>query len=126
MGTAFATPELRAIVEKLAKKYRFGISRYFGEDYKTMWGVPVERKKQELMSHLSDLKPAQVNLVEIHVAHKTPEMNVLVDMNSSLMSLGDGKPGASLHRQTELNMLLSPEFKKQIGKKFRLVTYAYL
>lgn len=124
MGTAMVTPELRAIVEKLAKKYKLGISGYFGEDYKTMWGVPVPNKKGELMAHMDNLRRDRINLVEIHVAHKTPEMDVLVDLNSSLMSLRDGKPGASLHRQTELNMLLSPQFRNGIGRKFRLITYA--
>jgi predicted glycoside hydrolase/deacetylase ChbG (UPF0249 family) len=126
MGTALSTPELRAIVEKLAKKYKLGISTYFGENYKSMWGVPVERKKQEFISHLGNLTGDKANLIEIHIAHRTPEMDVLVDLNSSLMSLNDGKPGASLHRQTELNMLLSPEFKNLVGKKFRLATYADL
>ncbi len=31
MGTAVATPELRAVVERIANKYGLGISRYFGE-----------------------------------------------------------------------------------------------
>lgn len=124
MGTAVSTPELRAIVEKLANKYKLGISNYFGESYKSMWGVPVETKKKELLSHLDNLMPDKINLVEIHVAHQTPEMDVLVDLNSKLMNTEDGKPKASAHRQTELNMLLSPEFRNQIGKKFKLVTYA--
>ena len=123
MGTAVSTPELRAVVEKLAKRYKLGISNYFGEDYKSMWGVPVETKKQELLTHLNKLKTDKVNLVEIHVAHMVPEMDVLVDMNSNLMNTEDGKPKASAHRQTELDMLVSPEFKNLIGKKFRLVTY---
>ena len=123
MGTAVSTPELRAIVEELANKYGLGISNYFGEEYKTMWGVPVENKKKELLKHLNNLKTDRVNLVEIHVAHQTPEMEVLVDLNSNLMNT-DGKPRAAAHRQTELDMLISPEFRNLIGKKFRLVTYA--
>jgi hypothetical protein len=51
-------------------------------------------------------------------------MDVLLDLNSNLMNTEDGKPGASAHRQTELDMLVSPEFRSLIGKKFRLVTYA--
>lgn len=124
MGTAVSTPKLRAVVERLAKRYKLGISNYFGEEYKSMWGVPVETKKQELMKHLNNnLKPDRVNLVEIHVAHMNPEMDVLVDMNSNLMNTEDGKPKASAHRETELNMLVSPEFKNLIGNKFRLITY---
>jgi chitin disaccharide deacetylase len=126
MGTALSTPELRAIVEKLAKKYNLGISAYFGEDYKSMWGVPVETKQKEFMNYINNLNAQKVNLVELHIAESSPEMDVLVDMNSNLMNSTDGKPRASAHRQTELNMLLSPEFKKLIGKKFELVTYSDL
>ncbi len=49
MGTATSTPELRAIVEKLAKKYKLGISRYFGENYQTMFGVSIETKQDEFL-----------------------------------------------------------------------------
>lgn len=124
MGTAVSTPELRAIVEKLAKKYKLGISNYFGENYKSMWAVPVEIKKDELLAHLNDLNPDKINLVEFHVAIMDPEMNALVDLNSNLMNSAEGEPMASVHRQTELEVLTSPEFRKLINKKFRLITYA--
>jgi hypothetical protein len=65
-------------------------------------------------------------MVVLHIAHATPEMNVLVDMNSNLMNSKEGKPQASHHRQTELKMLLSPEFKALVGKKIKLITYADL
>lgn len=127
MGSALSTPELRAITERLAKKYNLGISTYFDENYKSMWGVPVESKVEEFMEFINDdLSPQRVNLVELHIAERSPEMDVLVDMNSNLMNTNDGKPKASEHRQTELNMLLSPEFRKLIGKKFQLVTYSDL
>ena len=125
MGAAVATPELQAIVEKLAKKYNVGISGYFGEDYKTMWPVPVEDKKKELMSHVGKLLSDRVNLIEWHVAYDTPEMAVLKDMNSDLMNAGE-VPMAAKHRQAELNVLTSKKFKKLIGKKFELVTYKEL
>jgi chitin disaccharide deacetylase len=126
MGMAVSTPELRAIVEKLAKKYQLGISKYFGEEYTSMWAVPVQEKKQRFLKYLQELKTDKINLVEFHIAHKTPEMDVLVDMNSSLMASSDGKPMASDHRQTELNVLLSKEFRDQIGKKFSMITYGEL
>jgi chitin disaccharide deacetylase len=127
MGMAFSTPEMTAIVEKLAKKYNLGISTYFNEEYKSMWGVPVETKAANFMTFLNkELDPSKVNLVELHIAVSTPEMEALVDMNSNLMNTTDGKPRASAHRQTELNMLLSEDFRKLIGKKFTLVTYSDL
>lgn len=123
MGIAVSTPQIRAITEKLAKKYNLGISTYFEEDYKSMWGVSVERKKKEFTDFVTQLK-GSLSVVELHIAKSTPEMDVLVDMNSNLMSASDGAPQASQHRQTELDMLLTPEFRNLIGKKFILTNYA--
>jgi predicted glycoside hydrolase/deacetylase ChbG (UPF0249 family) len=126
MGMALATPELRALTERLAKKYNLGISNYFGETYKSMWPVTVETKAKEFMDFVNNLQPGSLNVVELHVAQSSPEMDVLVDMNSALMNTDDGLPKASQHRQTELDMLLSPEFRKLNGKKLKLITYADL
>ncbi|QMU29140.1 ChbG/HpnK family deacetylase [Adhaeribacter radiodurans] len=131
MGVALSTPELRAITEKLARKYKLGISTlnentYYGETYTDMWGVPVETKKQEFIRYVNNLNKDKPNLVIIHIAQSSPEMDVLVDMNSNLMNSADGKPKATLHRQTELNMLLSPDFRGLIGKKFNLINYREL
>ena len=75
------------------------------------------------MKHLDNLKPGVVNLVVLHVAVANPEMQALVDMNSDLMNTDDGKPKTSAHRQAELDMLLSPDFRNMVNKKFTLVTY---
>ncbi len=131
MGIALSTPELKALTEKLAKKYNLGISTlnnntYYGETYTDMWGEPVETKQQVFMNFVHNLKPDKPNLVIIHIAQSSPEMDVLVDMNSNLMNTTDGKPKASLHRQTELNMLLSPDFRSLVGQKFNLINYREL
>ena len=131
MGVALATPQLQAITEKLARKYNLGISvltnkTYYGETYTDMWGVPIETKKKTFMDYVNKLQPGKTNLVVIHIAHDTPEMNALVDMNSSLMNTEDGKPKASKHRQTELDMLLSNDFRNLIDKRFKLTTYGAL
>jgi predicted glycoside hydrolase/deacetylase ChbG (UPF0249 family) len=122
MGIAVSTPELKALTMKLAKKYKLGISAYFGEEYKSMWGVSVDTKKKEFMDYVNSLKEG-LHVVELHIAKSTPEMDALVDMNSNLMNTNSGKPMASQHRQTELNMLISPEFRTLNGKKFTLTTY---
>jgi predicted glycoside hydrolase/deacetylase ChbG (UPF0249 family) len=132
MGIALSTPELRALTEKLAHKYKLGISilskvNYFGETYKEMWGEPIATKKSEFLDYVSNkLDSARPNLMVLHTATPSPEMDVLVDMNSNMMNSKDGKPLTSLHRQTELNALLSPEFKSMIGKKFQLINYQQL
>jgi predicted glycoside hydrolase/deacetylase ChbG (UPF0249 family) len=124
MGIAVSTPELEALTIRLAKKYNFGISGYMGEEYKSMWGVSVDTKKKEFMEYVNALGPQALHVVELHIAHSTSEMEALVDMNSSLMASQSGKPMASQHRQTELNMLLSPDLRALNGKKFNLITYA--
>lgn len=124
MGIALSTPELRGLTEKLAKKYKLGISplsevTYFGEAYNDMWGEPVATKKQAFMKVLENLSAtAPANMVILHIAQATPEMDAMTDMNSSMMS-----SNASSHRQTELNMVLSKEFQEMVGKQFELVTY---
>lgn len=132
MGIALSTPELRALTEKLAHKYKLAISTlssvtYFGETYMEMWGEPIATKKKVFLNYASTkLSPNKTNLVVIHTATASPEMDALVDMNSSMMNGKDGKPLTSLHRQTELNMLLSPEFRAMEGKKFKMINYAQL
>jgi predicted glycoside hydrolase/deacetylase ChbG (UPF0249 family) len=132
MGIALSTPALRALTEKLARKYKLAISTlseqvYFGETYKEMWGEPVVTKKKAFLAYVTNkLSKNRPNLVVIHVALQDPEMNALFDMNSSMMNTKAGKPLTALHRQTELNMLLSPEFKALVGRKFELTNYTEL
>lgn len=132
MGVALSTPALRAITEKLAHKYGLAISTlstqvYFSETYKEMWGEPVATKKSTFLDYVSHkLNKSRPNLMVIHVALQDPEMSALFDMNSSMMNSKSGKPLTALHRQTELNMLLAPEFKSLVKKKFELVTYSDL
>ena len=129
MGVALSTPALRALTEKLALKYHLAISplsdvTYNNETYMEMWGEPVITKKQAFLNYVANkLNPNRPNLVVIHVATPSPEMDALFDMNSSMMNTKEGKPLTSIHRQTELNMLLSPEFKQLVGKKFTLSNY---
>ena len=132
MGIALSTPKLRALTEKLARKYHLAISTlstvtYFGETYKEMWGEPIATKKKAFMDYINNhLNPNRPNLVVIHTAAPSPEMDALVDMNSKMMSDKNGKSLVSLHRQTELNMILSPDFRNLNGKKFQMINYAQL
>ena len=132
MGIMLSTPELRALTEKLAHKYHLAISTlstttYFGETYMEMWGEPVATKKSAFMNYVTTkLSVDRPNLVVIHVATPSPEMDALYDMNSSMMNDKDGKPLTSIHRQTELNMILSPDFTGLNGKKFELINYEQL
>ena len=122
MGTALANPQLREVTERVARKYGLGISTYFGEDYFTLWGEPVGAKKSSLLAHLASAKRDTVNLVEVHVAERTPEMEVIYDMNAPEQNA----PGAGVvaHRKAELETMLSPELADLVRSgKIRLVTY---
>jgi len=132
MGVALSTPELRALTEKLARKYKLGISTlskvtYYGETYKEMWGEPVATKKTAFMDYINNhLNADRPNLMVIHAATPSPEIDDLADENSKLMSDKNGKPIVGLHRETELNMILSPDFTGLNGKKFQMVNYKQL
>jgi chitin disaccharide deacetylase len=125
MGTAAATPELRAVAERVARKYGLGISTYFGESYFTLWGVPVPSKKSALLARLAEPTRDAVQLIEVHVAERTPEMEAIVDMNAP----SQNAPGAGVvdHRTAELETMLSPELAELVRSgKIRLVTYREL
>jgi chitin disaccharide deacetylase len=123
MGTATSTPELRAIVEKVAKKYKLGISRYFSENYQTMFGVSIETKQDEFLKQVAHLPNDKVNLIVMHVAEATPEMNALVDMNNKDQH-SNSKPLVAMHRSAELKALLSKQFQDMVKRgAVKLVTY---
>jgi chitin disaccharide deacetylase len=112
MGTAVSTPQLRQVVERVAAKYELGISRYFGEAYRTMFDTPIADKQRDFMAHLGKLAPGSLNLVVVHMAEGTPEMMALVDMNNATQNTAGGDPLVGRHRQAELDMLLSQEFAR--------------
>jgi hypothetical protein len=125
MGAALATPELRAVTERVARKYGLGISTYYGESYFTLWGVPVPEKTSALLARLAAAKRDTVNLIEVHVAERTPEMDAIVDMNAPAQNA----PGAGVvdHRKGELDAMLSPELAELVRSgRIRLVTYEQL
>lgn len=122
MGTAVEKPEHRAIVEKLAKEFGLGISRYFGEqDIESMYAVDIEKKKDFLFNLCENLKSNQVNLLVCHIGKDQPELQAMIDMNPF------GLSGMSKHREAELNALL---FAKQQNifesKGIKLINYSDL
>jgi predicted glycoside hydrolase/deacetylase ChbG (UPF0249 family) len=125
MGTGLATPQLREVFERVARKHGVGISGWFGENYRSIWGVPVATKKSEFLNYIATSKPDQPNLIEVHVAERTPEMEVIVDMNAPEQNA----PGAGVvdHRKAELDAMLSPELAELARTgKIRLINYQQL
>jgi predicted glycoside hydrolase/deacetylase ChbG (UPF0249 family) len=118
MGTAVDKPELRKIVEKLAREYRLAISRYFGEiDVKNMYSDPIESKKDSLYSLLKNLNDG-INLLVCHIGKDNDELSAMIDMNSF------GLSEMSKHREAELRALISAK-KENIFEKYmiRLINY---
>ncbi|MDO3384600.1 ChbG/HpnK family deacetylase [Gilvimarinus sp. SDUM040013] len=111
MRTALATPELLAVVTGLAQKYELRMSMRMGEAVTTMFDVPIEEKQSRFLSHLKNsLEKDKVNVLVIHAARNQPEMQALIDLNNATMNTAEMEPLVALHRGSELDMLLSPEF----------------
>jgi hypothetical protein len=125
MGTAAATPQLREVMERVARKYHVGISTYFDERYNSIWGTAPNAKKSQLLDVLGKAPTDRPTLVEVHVAERTPEMNAIVDMNAAEQNA----PGAGVvdHRKAELETMLSPELATlSKSGKIKLLTYEQL
>lgn len=122
MGTAVEKPEHRAIVEKLAKEYGLGISRYFSEqDIESMYAVDKEKKKDFLFELSKNLKSDQVNLLVCHIGKDYPELQAMSDMNAF------GLSEMSKHREAELNALLFAKQQKNFENNgIKLINYSDL
>ena len=124
MGTVVSTPQLRAVVERIAQKYRVGISRYYGEVSHTLFSTPIAQKKADLITRIGRGDRTRTNLWVLHVAERTPEMEVLYDRNNESQNSGAGEPLVAQHRQGELDAVLSPELASLVkSNKVKLVTY---
>jgi hypothetical protein len=123
MGIALSTPELRALTEKLAHKYKLAISplsknSYFGETYMEMWGEPVKTKKSAFLQYVNHLDPKKPNLVVIHTWHPQSEMtpgnDTMLDEFTGRKTIIQSAPPDRTEHVTS-----SPEFMDLIGKIYR-------
>ncbi len=119
MLTALSTPELRAIVEDLARQYKLGLSRYFGERSASLWDVAPEKKLSSLLRVVGEAEPGRINLLVMHLGQESPEMTALVDVNNPRDPFR-----VAQHRQAELDALTSPAFRRAIAERgIELVNY---
>jgi len=127
MGTAVSTPKLRAVVERIAQKYHVGISRYYGEVSNTLFDTPIASKKTDLITRLGRSDRTRTNLWVLHVAERTPEMEVLFDRNDADQNSSAGVPLVAQHRQAELDAVLSPDLATLVkSNRVKLITYEQL
>jgi len=119
MGTAVDKPELRSIVEKLAKEYGLAISRYFGEvDLEIMYSVDIEKKKDYMFNLIEKIEAGKIKLLVCHIGKNYPELQAMIDMNSF------GLPEMSKHREAELNALISAKQQNIFEtNKVKLINY---
>lgn len=122
MGAVWEKPEIRRLVETLAREYNLGISSYFREEDIGGWyALPPEFKKDTLLQRLRAVEPGTAKLFVFHVGLDSPEMRALIDLNSF------GLRQMSRHREAELRALTSPELRQLIREQnLRLVTYGTL
>ncbi|HEV8264809.1 MAG TPA: ChbG/HpnK family deacetylase [Gemmatimonadales bacterium] len=119
MGTAMRYPEFRAVTERLAQEYGFGMSEYFGEaeDSPQYFAAPAH-KVDSLVAMIERLKPG-LNLVVTHVGLDDAELGALLDMNTD-----QPLPDMSKNRQGELTALTSPRFAAALkARNVVLLTY---
>ena len=119
MGMAVTTPELRERFVKVAKDYKLGISRWFGEvQGPIVYSVPPQRKTEFLLAELPKITQPGLYLIVCHTVVKTPEVEVLKDLNPT------GPKNMADYRQAELDMLCDPRLKQLIhDRQIELVGY---
>lgn len=122
MGAAVQNLDTRMIVEKLAKEFGLGISRYFSEAEVQGWYFAAPANKLDtLLTKFNAAKNDSLKLMVFHVGLDSPEMQAMEDANPF------GPKEMSKHRNAELNALISPQFQKLLHyPKYRLVNYHIL
>ncbi len=122
MGTAVSSPELLEIVESMAREYKLGISRWYGEqDVQGIYSAQPEHKLDTLMNRLHNLPQNKINLLVFHIGSDTPEMQALKDLNEF------GLKNMSKHRKAETDAICSSRFRTFIEENnFKLLNYGQL
>ncbi len=120
MGTARATPELLAIVERIAKDYELPISQGYEGDRLSIYEVPFQRKEKALAEQLKQLGPGLWLLV-VHPGLDTHEERALVDANP------EGLQNVAANRAAVTRALTSKKIKNIVRKRnIQLIDYRKL
>ena len=119
MSAAVTTPQMRERFVKVAKEHGLGISRWYGElPGPIVYSVEPAKKTDFLVSELQKLSKPGLYLIVCHTLIKSPEVEVLKDLNLT------GPKNMAEHRQAECDMLCSPRLKQVIQDKgIELVGY---
>jgi len=119
MGTAISTLEFQQEMEKLAKEYGIGISRYFGErEVPNVYAVAPEQKLSRALENLETVTNSGVYLLVCHVGTDDAEMQAMTDLNTF------GLKNMSKHRQAEADVLCNPDYQTALqARGIQLVGY---
>lgn len=119
MGTAISTREFQEEMEKIAKEYGIGISRYFRErEVPNVYAIAPEQKLSQALKNLQTVTNAGLYLMVFHVGTDDPEMRAMTDVHTY------APKNMSVHRQAEAEVLCSPDFKAALKSRgIRLVGY---
>lgn len=122
MSAAISTLEFQEEMEKIARDYHIGISRYFGEhEVPNVYNIPPSEKLAHALKNLDTITNNGLYLVVCHVGTDGPEMQAMTDLNAI------GPKSMSKHRQAEADVLSSPEYKAALqAKGIQLVGYEEL
>ncbi len=122
MGTAISTLEFQQEMEKIAREYHIGISRYFGEhELPNVYDVAPENKLSQALKNLDTITNGGLYLLVCHVGTDYPEMQAMTDLNTF------GLKNMSQHRQAEADVLCSLDYHIALqNHDIRLVGYREL
>lgn len=123
MGIARSTPEIAAVLEKVAEDFGLVVSRYYREVPDDLFHYAINDKKSALLEKTKNLKAGQLNMFIMHPGRDNPELQVMIDMNSyAMMDLTTGESVMSKHRHAELGALTDEAFVTEV-KKHNVLTY---
>src|SRR5438046_7804670 len=106
MSAAVTTPEMRERFVKVAKEHKLGISRWYGEEAGPLvYSVEPAKKTDFLINGLQKITEPGLYLIVCHTLIKSPEAEVLKDLNAS------GPKNMADYRQAECDMLCSPRLR---------------
>lgn len=119
MSTAISTLEFQEEMEKIAKEYHIGISRYFGEtEVQNVYSEPLEQKLAQALKNLNVVTNGGFYLLVCHIGADYPEMQAMTDLNLFAPKF------MSKHRQAEGDVLCSADYKAAVqARGIRLVGY---
>ncbi len=120
MSTLDSRQDIHQIVVRLAEEYGLIFSEFVSDQRMDgMYSQAPGKKGESLYKQLERIEREGVNLLVCHIGKTGPEMDALIDMNPS------GPLNMSLHRESELKVLKSKNFRKKIeSNTIRLSTYA--